>query len=145
MSGFWQAGPGLLAVSGLVLLGACQSGVQIVETAAVDVAKGKALYEENCAACHGSDARGGGPASLGLGIVPPDLTRLKKDNKGVFPANETMSAIDGYYRREHFNNPMPIFGDEDLGPLIEVETNGLSTPIPANLLALSNYLEKIQD
>ena len=121
-------------------LGACQQQTDVL----VDASAGRALFETQCAACHGRDAKGGGPASLGLGVAPPDLTHISKMNAGVFPKDEVMSVIDGYFRREHFNDPMPIFGEEDLGPLVQVEENGTSTPVPADLLALAAYLESIQ-
>ena len=36
-------------------------------------ASGQALYELNCASCHGRDARGDGPAAGTLHPRPPDL------------------------------------------------------------------------
>ena len=39
------------------------------------------------------------------------------------------------------DNPMPEFGDGDLGEIIMVG----STPIPAELFALANYLHSIQE
>ncbi len=110
----------------------------------VDAEYGKALYDTKCAACHGADAEGGGPASLGLGVVPPGLTLLSKNNDGVFPRDQVMSVIDGYFRKDHYNDPMPVFGEEDLGPIVRVEEGDFSTPVPADLLALANYLESVQ-
>jgi mono/diheme cytochrome c family protein len=37
------------------------------------LAKGKTLFEANCAACHGPLGRGDGPAGAGLTPRPPDL------------------------------------------------------------------------
>jgi putative copper export protein/mono/diheme cytochrome c family protein len=42
--------------------------------AAPSVARGQALYAENCALCHGAGGRGNGPAATGLTIRPADLT-----------------------------------------------------------------------
>jgi putative copper resistance protein D len=42
--------------------------------AAPSVARGAALYTENCALCHGATGRGDGPAAAGLPVRPADLT-----------------------------------------------------------------------
>jgi putative copper resistance protein D len=43
--------------------------------AAASVARGAALYTENCALCHGATGRGDGPAAASLPIRPADLTQ----------------------------------------------------------------------
>lgn len=110
----------------------------------VSVARGAQLFVDKCAACHGDDGRGAGSASLGLGGPPPDLTTLSAQNRGIFPRNFVMSVIDGFNRRNHPESVMPEFGNEDLGPQIQVEDGGVSTPIPSDLIALASYIESIQ-
>ena len=39
-----------------------------------DVAKGKAKYQEVCAACHGPNGKGDGPAAAGLPVKPRNHT-----------------------------------------------------------------------
>ena len=56
-----------------------------------------------------------------------------------------MTTIDGLSRHNQLTAAMPEFGAGDLGPIVQVEEDGLSTPIPADLIALANYLESIQD
>ncbi len=136
--------PFITASLAFSLLGACEQFAPSGASQRVDAEYGKALYDTKCAVCHGADAEGGGPASLGLGVVPPGLTMLAKNNDGVFPRDEVMSVIDGYFRRDHYNDPMPVFGDEDLGPIVRVEEDDFSTPVPADLLAMANYLESVQ-
>ncbi|MEL6619617.1 MAG: cytochrome c [Pseudomonadota bacterium] len=115
------------------------------ETADVSAERGMQLYAEKCSACHGDDGRGAGPASLGLGDPPPDLTTLSAQNRGIFPRNFVMSVIDGFNRRNHPDSAMPEFGNQDLGPVIQVEDGGASTPTPTDLIALAAYLESIQE
>ncbi len=126
------------------VLAGCTNDTDLETNVRTDAAQGRVLFAANCAVCHSADARGGEPASLGLGVVAPDLTRLTMMNNGIFPRNQVMSAIDGFNRQNHWENAMPVFGDESLGAVIQVEENGVSTPIPADLLALANYLESIQ-
>lgn len=101
-------------------------------------------YQAECAACHGADGRGNGPAARGLDTAPPDLTLIAARNGGVFPRDRVMSTIDGLDRGAHFSTAMPEFGAGDLGDTVIVEENGLGTPIPMKLLALAEYLESIQ-
>ena len=45
------------------------------------VGRGASLFAANCAACHGKDAAGDGPAGVALNPRPPDLRRMS----GVHP------------------------------------------------------------
>jgi hypothetical protein len=65
-------------------------------------------------------------------------------NDGVFPRDQVMSTIDGLDRGAHFSAAMPEFGAGDLGDTVIVESDGLGTPVPEGLLALTDYLESIQ-
>jgi high-affinity iron transporter len=42
-------------------------------TKALDLARGRAIYEQNCASCHGSFGRGDGPAAAGMTPPPPAI------------------------------------------------------------------------
>ncbi len=106
---------------------------------------GQAAFMSQCAACHGADGRGGGPAAAGLAVALPDLTTISARNGGTFPTDRVMSTIDGFNRDGHAGaDPMPHFGDGDMGPLIMTSEDGNPVPVPAELLALSNYLQSIQ-
>lgn len=105
---------------------------------------GRTAYLENCASCHGLDAKGDGPMARGLTTAPPDLTMIASRNGGVFPTDQVMSTIDGLDRGAHFSAAMPEFGAGDMGATVIVEEDGLGTPVPMQLLALAEYLESIQ-
>jgi len=47
--------------------------VRIAPRAAPDLAQGKALYAQACAACHGAEGRGDGPAARGLDPAPANF------------------------------------------------------------------------
>lgn len=116
-----------------------------VESPRIDVMRGKQIFQTNCAACHGANASGNGPASVGLALPPPSLRGLSAANDGIFPRDFVLGTIDGLERHSDPAAVMPEFGAGDVGPLVQVEENGLTTPIPADLLALANYLESLQD
>lgn len=47
-----------------------------------------------------------------LKIKAPDLTLLKKNNKGIYPMSKVMSAIDGSRTvRAHGDSEMPVWGE----------------------------------
>ena len=127
----------LFILSGCIMLSAC---IEVEPQVS-----GQTAFVENCAACHGVDARGGGELARSLDTAPPDLTGLAARNAGVFPRDYVMSTIDGLTRRPHFSEAMPEFGAGDLGPTIIVENpDGTGTPVPERLLALADYLEGLQ-
>jgi mono/diheme cytochrome c family protein len=75
------------------------------------MASGKALFMNHCASCHGSDARGAGPAAIALKVQPPDLTALAKANQGKFPYEKVRKAIAGEnVPAAHGSREMPTWG-----------------------------------
>lgn len=73
---------------------------------------GKPDFEQNCASCHGTDAKGNGEALYVVpGIKPPDLTKLSRNNGGVFPADHVYREIDGNSGiPSHARFDMPFWG-----------------------------------
>lgn len=112
----------------------------------VSAEAGAQMFQEGCAACHGVDARGGGDFGQEDFAILPDLTTLSARHNGVFPRDYVMGFIDGYHAQGTDPGPrvMPEFGASDMGPTVIVEENGIGTPVPARLLALSSWLETIQ-
>ena len=128
----------------LILLAACQPE-DIFRTNAkpkvqdVSDLTGAEIYAENCASCHGDDAKGG--------IYPsaPGLTKLTAKHGGTFPTRHVMSTIDGYAKGTQ-RGPMPEFGallDSEME--VWVDEKGVMTPTPAALVRLAEYLESVQD
>ncbi|HHH89151.1 MAG TPA: cytochrome c [Aliiroseovarius sp.] len=99
---------------------------------------GAALFQANCAQCHGADARGGALPGA------PDLTTLAARHGGVFPTEYVMSTIDGL-ERENTHDKMPIFGEILTSDMeVWVDPNGVPTPTPGALIRLAEFLEGVQ-
>src|SRR5512138_2564211 len=58
------------------------------------VTKGKKLFTQYCASCHGQDGKGQGPVAMALKGTPPDLTILQAPGE-KFPFYEVQTKIDG--------------------------------------------------
>jgi len=75
------------------------------------VPSGERMYKQFCAACHGSDGKGHGPAASSLKISPSDLTTLAKRYKGKFPYNYVSSVLHfGPGVSAHGSSAMPTWG-----------------------------------
>ena len=106
--------------------------------------RGATLFAQNCAVCHGANARGGGAATVNLEQVPADLTLIAERNGGLFPSDDVLAKIHGYGGPGHFGE-MPDFADIDRGENIMWETqNGQKIATPRALVALVRYLEGLQ-
>jgi mono/diheme cytochrome c family protein len=73
--------------------------------------QGAQLFRTYCAACHGANGRGAGPASEQFRKIPPDLTKYTVNNGGVFPSERVRRIIDGTGVAAHGDRDMPVWGD----------------------------------
>jgi mono/diheme cytochrome c family protein len=73
--------------------------------------QGAPLFKTYCAACHGANGRGAGPASEQFRKIPPDLTKYTINNGGVFPSERVRRIIDGTGVAAHGDRDMPVWGD----------------------------------
>ncbi len=72
--------------------------------------RGKALYNQYCASCHGVDGKGGGYVAPALKKAPPDLTRIPFEN-GKFPSLRIHQYIAGEVTvAAHGEKDMPVWG-----------------------------------
>lgn len=105
------------------------------------VGEGAEDYKENCAACHGTDAKGGGDLGQKLFKKPVDLTRLAELNGGPFPFRRVFDAIAGDVSIEgHDTMHMPKYAERMKGEDFEPGYNRAHLRI----LELTHYLESIQ-
>ena len=106
---------------------------------------GKAVYLENCAACHGTTGAGDGPAAAGLAQSPSNLRLIAERAGGRFPADDVLAKIHGYTGPGHFGD-MPEFGSEmDGDKVIWTTEEGDRIPTAAALVRLVRYLESLQE
>ena len=101
---------------------------------------GKQMYTNYCAACHGVDGKGNGPAASSLKARPTDLTELQKDNHGKFPDTHIVAILQfGASVPSHGSATMPVWG-----PILANMNQSNSQEKQLRISNLSRYLESIQ-
>lgn len=103
-------------------------------------ASGKEMFKAYCAACHGQNATGDGPAAAALKTPPSDLTKLSKNNGGKFPADRVMSILRGQATvTAHGNQDMPVWG-----PVFWHMSQGHEGQVQQRTANLTHYIESLQ-
>ncbi|MDD2879296.1 MAG: cytochrome c [Rhodoferax sp.] len=105
---------------------------------------GKNEYLASCASCHGVSGKGDGAMKVYLTKPATDLTRLARDNGGVFPNQRLWEVIDGRAYAaigSHGAREMPVWGyiyrAEDTQPSDLHARNRITS--------LLDYLARIQE
>ena len=107
---------------------------------AAGAGSGKQTYTHYCAACHGADARGDGPAAIILKTTPPDLTTLAKRHGGKFPYDYVFDVLRfGSRFVSHGSSEMPIWG-----PIFGSMENYDEVAVRKRIKDLSDYLASLQ-
>jgi mono/diheme cytochrome c family protein len=128
-----------IACIGCGLLGAQSPEIKKTTVTATSPTSGKEMYIQYCAACHGKDAKGDGPAATALKTAPTDLTKLSAKNGGKFPEAKVVRVIDGSDSvSAHGSRDMPIWG----AVFHKMDINEATTKV--RLSNLSAYLQSIQ-
>jgi mono/diheme cytochrome c family protein len=107
------------------------------ERAAVD--RGKATFQESCAACHGEGGKGDGPASGAMKRRPTNLTTLARQ-KGSFRASDVEASIKGTSQVVAHGSP----GMMVWGALFLADANGNQAKADARISDLVAFIESIQ-
>ena len=101
---------------------------------------GQKTYAHYCASCHGTDARGSGPAAVVLRTPPPDLTTLAKRHGGKFPYDYVFDVLRfGTRFSSHGSSDMPIWG-----PIFGSMENYDEVAVRKRIKDLSDYLASLQ-
>jgi mono/diheme cytochrome c family protein len=114
--------------------------IQKTPVGRTSASSGKQMYWAYCAACHGTDGKGDGPASAALKSRPLDLTDLAKRNGGKFPELRVFGAINGdLHVTAHGSKNMPtwgvVFGQMDSTDFARVKLR---------IRNLTKYIESLQ-
>ncbi len=136
-----------MRTTGLLALTILAVGVQASDELDIDEVtydRGRRLYAENCAACHGPDARGDGLVARVLTTPVPDLTALAANNDGTFPRERVYRVIDGRKQlTAHGSRLMPVWGSEFW--LDEGADERAEVMASERIHALIGYLQTIQE
>jgi mono/diheme cytochrome c family protein len=106
------------------------------------VPSGERMYKQFCAACHGSNAKGHGPAASSLKVPPSDLTTLAKRHKGKVPYTYVSSVLHfGPGVSAHGSSAMPTWG-----PIFERLDDDSQGPSPvAREIAVRDRIQNLCD
>jgi mono/diheme cytochrome c family protein len=132
--------PTAIIVAALLLLSLCANAFAAEPSGAKE-------YKDNCARCHGPEAKGNGPdANEKPGYHPADLTQIARRHGGKFPRDRIYEVIDGGNRMPghyNFDSPMPLWG---LSFQVEGKqyTPESEAAVRGRINALVDYLESIQ-
>ena len=91
-----------------------------------------------CASCHGRDGTGHGAAAAALKTVAPDLTRLTRQNSGVFPRARLEAIVTG-----RADPPRPVYGTREMpvwGPIFR----SLDSHEAMNQQRIANILDYVE-
>lgn len=102
-------------------------------------ASGSEMFNSYCAACHGKDAKGDGPAAASLKVPPTNLTELAKKNNGKFPADHVANILRNGVSGAHGSTDMPVWG-----PLFSQVSGRDNSIVQIRISNLVHYLESLQ-
>lgn len=117
--------------------------IKTVPCDAIASVDGKANFDAYCAACHGADAKGTGPASSAMKVPVPDLTTIARRHGGQFDQLAVQYTISGPSRTAtaaHGSTDMPIWGEAFRGDRASMSREHATLRIQ-NLVT---YLESLQ-
>lgn len=103
------------------------------------VPSGGQMYKQYCAACHGADAKGHGPAAGWLKTPPPDLTTLANRHNGKFPYDYVSDVLLSGPIAAHGSAAIPTWG-----PLFLHLDKRRENVVRQRINKLSDYLASLQ-
>jgi mono/diheme cytochrome c family protein len=108
-----------------------------------DPNSGKQMYTDYCASCHGTDAKGNGPAAGAMKTAPANLTLLAKNNGGKYPAAHVSAILSfGDEKSAHGSKNMPVWGP--LFQSLDWTSSTKEVEAKQRINKLNSYLETLQ-
>ncbi|MBD3665427.1 c-type cytochrome [Sulfitobacter aestuariivivens] len=131
---------------GAALLTACTLDTNLPQDTFANeaVERGQIVYAKECSQCHGAAGEGAGPASLGLGVVPPELVGLSAGNAGIFPRTYVRQYVLGLTEENDLAGPMPDFARVGLHH-VHPKGGADGEVLETDFESLLDYLEAIQE
>jgi mono/diheme cytochrome c family protein len=126
-------------VSFLAAASFAQNQVKKTPIQMTSATSGSEMYASYCAACHGKDAKGSGPAAASMKTPPSDLTQLAKNNNGKFPADHVANELRSGVSGAHGSVDMPVWG-----PLFSSVSGHDDSMVQMRISNLVRYLESLQ-
>ena len=119
-----------------------QTKIKKVPVKPTSAGSGEEMFNEYCAACHGKDAKGNGPAAPALKGPLPDLTTLAQRNGGKYPESRVATVIrfGAGTHVAHGSQDMPVWG-----PIFgSMHRSSASPEVQLRINNLAHYLGTLQ-
>jgi mono/diheme cytochrome c family protein len=130
----------VLFVAFACLVANAQPVVKKVPVTPTSPASGQEMFKTYCAACHGLEGKGNGPAGPALKKQPANLTELTQRNNGKFPELKVYDTIKG-------DLDMPAHGSRDMpvwGSLFSSISHGSPGEVQMRISNLTDYIKTLQ-
>ena len=102
----------MLSVATLAMGQDSQTTIKKVPIKKTSASSGADMYKEYCAACHGPNGKGDGPAASAFKTPPADLTTLAKRRGGNYPDTYVATILQNGVQesKAHGSKDMPVWG-----------------------------------
>jgi mono/diheme cytochrome c family protein len=137
---FWMVLAVVIAMAMMASAQEPKKEIKHVPIKPTSAASGPEMYKTYCAVCHGTDAKGNGPAADALKVPPTDLTALASKNGGKYPTMKVSAIISGEdVLAAHGSKDMPIWGH-----LFWSMSRGHDAEVQQRVANLNKYIESLQ-
>jgi mono/diheme cytochrome c family protein len=137
------AGSIVIAIAAMVMIVSAQEPakeIKHVPIKATSAASGSEMFKTYCAVCHGTDAKGNGPAASALKVPPSDLTLLAQKNNGKYPDMKVSAILRGdEVLAAHGSKDMPVWGK-----LFWSLSGGHEAEVQQRVANLNTYVASVQ-